>query len=280
MPNVKIACMLGNLRMEPYAAMEKVAELNVTGVHLSVGGGPFAPENLDKPGRRELVRHLASLGLEVSAVSAWGGEVDLGDEEPSEANVARGAEVMEMAVDLECGIWQGHCGIMPPDMTGPRWETFLRNMTAIARHGERLGACLAIETGPEPPAVLKQLIETVGSQAIRVNYDPANLILWPAGFAQREGKPYSREQAWEEFAPVEGAKLLAPYIVHTHAKDALVHEDGRRQEVPLGEGWIDWPKYVGYIQEADPGIYFAIERETGDDPVGDITKAVEFLKSL
>ena len=44
MPNVKIACMLGNLRMEPYAAMQKVAELNVTGVHLGVGGGPFAPE--------------------------------------------------------------------------------------------------------------------------------------------------------------------------------------------------------------------------------------------
>ncbi|MFQ6098034.1 MAG: sugar phosphate isomerase/epimerase family protein, partial [Armatimonadota bacterium] len=149
-----------------------------------------------------------------------------------------------------------------------------------SEHGERLGACLAIETGPEPPYVLKRLIETVGSEAIRINYDPANLILWPAGLAQRGGCEYDKQEALAKFQPVEGVNVLGPYVLHTHAKDALVHDDGRRQEVPLGAGWIDWPRYVGLLREYGFDGYFAIERETGEDPVGDIRRAVEFLRSL
>jgi hypothetical protein len=151
----------------------------------------------------------------------------------------------------------------------------------IARYGEKVGACLAIETGPEPPAVLERLIHTLGdSPGLRINYDPANLILWPAGFAQRQGVPYDREQAWAEFEPVEGARRLGQYIVHTHAKDALVHADGKRQEVPLGTGWVEWARYISLLREAGFDGYFAIERETGDDPVGDITRAVQFLRGL
>jgi L-ribulose-5-phosphate 3-epimerase len=279
MPGLKIAIMLGNLKMEPYEGMKKVAELGVPGIHLSAAG-PFAPENLDAAGRKQLVAHLKSLGLEVSALSAWGGNVDLGDAEPSAENVAWGKRLLELARDLECGIWQAHVGIMPDDTSDPRWQTFRDNMGQLAKHGDRVGACLAIETGPEPPPVLKRLIDDIGSRAIRVNYDPANLVLWPAGFAQRQGRPYDKEQALAEFMPVEGAKLLGDYIVHTHAKDALVHPDGKRQEVPLGTGWIDWPKYVGYLREAGFDGYFAIEREVGEDPVGDITKAVDFLRTL
>jgi sugar phosphate isomerase/epimerase len=82
------------------------------------------------------------------------------------------------------------------------------------------------------------------------------------------------------YDPHEGVRVLGPYVVHTHAKDALVHDDGRAQEVPLGDGWIDWPRYVGLLREAGFDGYFAIEREVGADPVGDITKAVRFLQSL
>jgi sugar phosphate isomerase/epimerase len=150
----------------------------------------------------------------------------------------------------------------------------------IAEHGDKVGACLAIETGPEPPLVLKRLIETVGSKAIRVNYDPANLVLWPAAFCEREKRPYDKAEALRDFQPVDGVKVIGKYVVHTHAKDALVHENGKRQEVPLGQGWVEWPRYVGLLREAGFNGYYAIEREVGADPVGDIRKAVGFLKTL
>ena len=50
--------------------------------------------------------------------------------------------------------------------------------------------------------------------------------------------------------------------------------------MPLGEGWIDWPKYVAALREEGFDGYYAIEREVGADPVGVITRAVRFLQSL
>ena len=50
--------------------------------------------------------------------------------------------------------------------------------------------------------------------------------------------------------------------------------------MPLGEGWVDWPRYVGYLRESGFKGYFAIEREVGGNPAADIKKAVDFLQSL
>ena len=96
----------------------------------------------------------------------------------------------------------------------------------------------------------------------------------------RRGERYDKGPALEHYQPVAGARVLGPYVVHTHAKDAIVRDDGKYQEVPLGTGWIDWPQYLKNLHDAGYRGYFAIEREVGDDPVGDVRRAVEFLRSL
>jgi len=280
MAGLKIAVMVHNLKMDIYEGMKKVAEMGVPGVHISASRPGFRPEDLDAAGRKKLLDYVKSLGLEISAISAWGGKVDLGEKEGLRENIEEGKRLLELAADLGCGIWQAHCGIMPHDESHPKWGIFVDSFGELCAHGEKVGACLAIETGPEPPTVLKKMIEAVGSKALRVNYDPANLILWPARYMKERGEPYDREKAFAEFQPVEGVKVLGEYIVHTHAKDALVKPDGNRQEVPLGEGWIDWKRYVSLLKEVGFDGYFAIEREVGDDPLSDVRKAVEFLRSL
>lgn len=281
MADLNIAVMLNSLRMDdPYRGFEKIAEMGVTGVHLSVTREPFRPQDMSKQDRKDLVKHLNSLGLEISAISAWGGNVHLEEDDCSEA-IADARAYLEMAVDLECGIWQGHVGIMPEDENDPGWINHVKHHEMIAEHGEKVGACLAIETGPEPPYVLKRLIETVGSDAIRLNWDPANLILWPARYAQEAGEEYDKEKWMELYQPVEGLKMVGEYVVHVHAKDALVHEDGRAQEVAFGEGWVDWERFIGILRDDyDYDGYFAIEREVGENPVDDIQKAVDFLKNF
>ncbi len=277
---LKIAVMLGNLRMDLYEGMKLVAEWGVPGLHISVDGGPWDARTFDSAGRKELVKHIRSLGLEISAISCWGGQVDLGEEEGWEENIEWGKKVLELAADLECGIWQGHCGIMPENPADPKWSRFIKGMQILAQHGEKVGSKLAIETGPEPPFVLRRLLDEVGSPALCVNWDPANLILWPAMFARKRGEAYDRVKWFEKFQPNEGVWLLGDRIVHTHAKDALVLEDGTGKEVPLGEGWVDWPRYVGYLREMGYNGYFAIEREVGANPAEDIKKAVDFLRTL
>ena len=280
MPNLKIAVMAGNLKMDYYEGFKVIADMGVPGVHLSVGREPFRPDDLDASARKALLDHLKGPGLEISALSSWGGQVDLCERDGVEAHIEDARKTMELGIDLGTTIWQAHIGIMPWETSDPRWDALVEAAGKIAAHGEKLGACLSIETGPEPPRIVKRLIETVGSKAITVNYDPANLILWPQILAERGGTAYDKEEALRNFEPVEGVKTVAPYITHTHAKDALVHDDGRRQEVPLGTGWVDWKRYVSLLDEAGYDGYFAIERETGEDPVSDIRKAVEFLRSL
>lgn len=279
MAGLKIAVMLGCLRMEPFEGMKRIAEMGVPGVHISVEGGDFTPEKLDKPARKKLAEDIRTLGLEISAVSAWGGNVDLCDSEGADENVAWGKRILDLAVDLGTNVWQAHVGIMPRDKSNPRWGTLLRNVNEISIYAENIGACLAMETGPEPPVIVRNLIESVGGKGLKVNYDPANLVPWPA-ILKKAGEAYDKEKALEEFMPIEGVKILGKYVVHTHAKDAIVTPKGEPKEVSLGLGWIDWPKYVRYLREEGFTGYFAIERETGLDPVGDVVKAVRFLRSL
>ena len=277
MSGLKIAVMINNLRTDFLDSLKFTADHGCRGVHMS-----FTQEynlNSDAATRKKLLQTVKSYGLEFSAICAWGGGVDLGNPEGLEGHIEEGKRVLQFAVDMECNIWQGHCGIMPHSKEDPKWARFVDSFGKICQYGEKIGARLAIETGPEPPKVLLDMIDEVGSPALCVNYDPANLILWPARYMQLEGVPYNREKAFAEYHPIEGVKVLGKHIIHSHAKDAKVFPEGRR-EVPLGEGWIDWPKYISYFREIGFDGYFAIEREVGEDPKGDIARAISFLQSL
>ena len=52
---LKVSVMVGNLRMDVYEGMKVVRDMGVTGLHLSVGGGPFHPDKLAKAAREKLV---------------------------------------------------------------------------------------------------------------------------------------------------------------------------------------------------------------------------------
>jgi sugar phosphate isomerase/epimerase len=80
----------------------------------------------------------------------------------------------------------------------------------------------------------------------------------------------------KDFDHMQAVEDLAPFIVHTHAKD------GKRGngEVPLGEGDVDFPRYIEALRSHGYDGYFTVERECGDDPEADIRNAVDFLRNL
>src|SRR4029077_17237014 len=123
-------------------------------------------------------------------------------------------------------LWTAHVGVMPEDRASDRWARFRDALAELASHGESIGAILAIETGPEPPSTVRAMIEEIGSRAIRVNFDPANLLLWPPHLARIHEIPLDYEAALKDFDPVAGLRTLIPYVVHVHAKDSVLHPDG------------------------------------------------------
>lgn len=265
---------------DPFRGMEIAVKLGVEGVHIPAYGGKLNLAGKTREERIKVRERIQTYGLEVSALIGWGGEVDLGEEKNLRENIEKGKILNETAVDIANGLWMAHVGIMPDDESNPKWARFVASLKELAQHGEEVGATLALETGPEPPVVVRKMIETINSPAIRVNFDPANLLLWPPTVYKKRGVPFDYDAAMEAFNPVQGLQVLIPYVVHAHAKDSRLEPDGKAEEVPLGTGMTNWKALHEIFKENNYQGYYAIEREAGENAMGDVKNAVEFLRSL
>jgi L-ribulose-5-phosphate 3-epimerase len=277
---MKIAIIPTTGGADPYRGMEIARDLGVQGVHISAYGGGLDLQNKSTAERKEVVRRIKDYGLEVSALIAWGGDVDLGEEQGLDKNIAWGKQINETAADVSGGLWMAHVGIMPDDRSNLKWAHFRDALAEIASHGESVGAALAVETGPEPPRLVRAMIEEINSPGLRVNFDPATLLLWPTHIAKKHGVPFDYDAAMRDFDPVEGLRTLIPYVVHVHAKDSVLRPDGFCEEVPLGTGMANWPVLHGIFRENGYQGFYAIEREVGQDAMGDVARAVEYLRGL
>lgn len=151
---MKIAIIPTTGGADPYRGMEIAVELGVEGVHIRAMGGGLDLENKTSAERAQVLKRIKSYGLEVSAMIGWGGNVDLGEPQDWDKNIAWGKRLNEVAADMADGLWMAHAGIMPDDTDGPRWARFSDALGQLAEHGESIGATLALETGPEPPPVV------------------------------------------------------------------------------------------------------------------------------
>ena len=278
---MKIAIIPTTGGADPFRGMEIAVELGVDGVHIGAYGGGLDLENKTSAERAAILKRIQGYGLEVSAMIGWGGNVDFGEAEQWAENVEWGKRLNQVAADMAGGgLWMAHVGIMPEETSDPCWARFTDALGQLAAHGESVGATLALETGPEPPPVVRRMIEQIDSPGLRVNFDPANLLIWPPIIAKRRNKPFDYERAIRDFDPVEGLRTLIPYVVHSHAKDSVLRPDGTAEEVPLGTGMTNWPELHAIFKANDYPGFYAIEREVGEDAMGDVRKAVEFLRGL
>jgi len=108
----------------------------------------------------------------------------------------------------------------------------------------------------DPPGCAAALLDSVQTRGIGVNLDPANLVM-------------------HGFDHLRSARDLAKYIVHAHAKDGK-----RGGEVPLGDGDVNFPEYLALMKQLGFDGFHTNEREVGADPLADITKAADFLRSV
>jgi L-ribulose-5-phosphate 3-epimerase len=253
----KIGVMVESFRLGPKGGILKAAELGADGIQMYVTGGEVAPEALNKQARRDLRQFVADQGLVFSALCADYGKGFLNADLNKEL-VPKTKACMDLAVDLGTNIVTTHIGHLPESADDPRWQAAYQACSELAAYGESIGVCFATETGPESPEHLLRFLSTITSAGAKVNYDPANFCMY--GFDQ-----------------LGGVKVLKDYIVHTHAKDGM---KGVLKEVPLGEGDVNLPAWVALLDEIGYDGFLTIEREVGEDPVGDIAKAVQYLRSL
>lgn len=211
--------------------------------------------------RREALRMADDLGIRYSGFCAQlMGSVTFGgldEEEGLDLRIRRTNDVLSLSVDLGAPIVTTHVGEMPTDENAPAYQTLLRSVGSIAAHAEKVGALFAPETGQETPDALRTFLEKIGSPALKVNYDPCNLLR----FGSEEGT-------------IRGVHTLKDYIVHTHAKDW----NPETKRATCGQGNVPWDGYIAALREIGYSGVFAIEDETGnEDMVGSIRESHAFL---
>lgn len=255
----KVGVMIESFRLGVRGGIQRAAAVGADGFQIfctGLGDG-ITPDKLGPDDRKEFRRFVADQGLVISALCADYFKGFLNPETNPDV-VAKSKKCVDLAVDLGTNVITTHIGTIPEDADDPKWAIGLEALTDLSAYAESRGVFFACETGPESPATMKRFLDKIPTNNICVNYDPANL-------------------AMNSFDQIGGVAVLKDYIVHTHAKDAL---KGEHKEVPLGEGGVDFPRWLAALDAIGYDGFLTIEREVGDDPVGDITRAVQFLRGL
>ena len=259
MGRLKIGVMIESFRLGVRQGIEKAAAMGADGFQLYVTEGEMAPENLTRSGRREFRKFVADKGLVISALC-----VELGGYTGPDAvdeKIDRTLRMLDLGVDLGVAVHSGHIGVIPEDPKAKERLTLADALRTMGAYAAERGRCLAAETGPEDTALMHDFLASIGSEGVKVNFDPANLVM-------------------NGYDPVRGVYELADFIVHTHAKDGFRRPDGAHGEVPLGKGEVPWDAYVGALRGIGYEGFYTIEREVGADPAADILEAKKFLEKL
>lgn len=161
-----------------------------------------------------------------------------------------------------------HIGFVPEDTADPDYGAVREMVRRVCDHAARHGQTFALETGQEPAHVLLSFIKDVGRSNLKINFDPANMILYGTG------------------DPIEALGILQSHVVSVHAKDGDWPPKGVAgalgTEQPLGKGAVGMPRFIAKLKEIGYTNPINIEREVPDhnQRLADIRMGAGLLRSL
>ena len=158
-----------------------------------------------------------------------------------------------------------HIGFVPEDSDEPLYAEIVKTSQAVCDRLGVQGQTFALETGQETALGLRRFIEDVNCQNLRVNFDPANMIL------------YGKDK------PIPALDVLMPWIDGVHCKDGKwPTQDGQLgEETPLGAGDVDLAQWLRRLLALGYRGPLTIEREiSGEAQRRDIAAGRDLIRSL
>jgi L-ribulose-5-phosphate 3-epimerase len=259
MPRWKIGLGQKCLNLPLRQLLPALAKLRAAGLELEATGD-LAPAQLTQTGRRELRHLLRGHGLETAAISCPLRR-GLAVPENQEARLEYLRQALTLSYEMGARVVVIEPGPLPTGDDDPRAPLLTEALTALGRHGERIGATLALETGLESGAASAEFLAKFDTGGLGACFNPGNLLM-------------------HGHAPVAAARALGRRIVLVHAKDARITSAGRAaQEVAVGHGDIDWLEMMGALEEIDYRGWLTVVRGT-PMTLPEATASVEFLRRL
>ncbi|MFB5189195.1 sugar phosphate isomerase/epimerase family protein [Alicyclobacillus fastidiosus] len=200
---------------------------------------------------KAIVSEYRNRGLEITSLGVFTNLLEPDDVQWKE-NLAYFDRLMEIAavneipvVATECGFIPGHRGINA-DFFESRFARLCSALQWLTERASQYDLDVALE-----PCVLDvvpsakravDLIQQVGSKRLKILLDPANFI--------------ANNTEEEMFLH------LSPYVAYFHGKDRDVNA---AKGCAVGDGHIDWHKFIECYQRCTPGVPFILEYVTRDN---------------
>lgn len=263
-------------------SIKLAGKLGFDGIQIYATTGEFSPEVLTTERKSEVRSLLMENHLEISALCGDMGGYGFQIESDNAERIQKTKRIIDLAEEFEVGVITTHIGVIPENKDNPRYSVMLDAMCKCGEYAADKKITLAIETGPEKASTLLSFLQDTNG-GIGVNLDPANFVMVTGQ------------------DPVEAVQVLGKYIVHTHAKDGVMLKQTDPEiiydcfakggiealnvadyflETPLGDGNVDYAKYINALRGIGYDGYLTIERETGENPISDIQKSLNTLRNI
>jgi sugar phosphate isomerase/epimerase len=177
-------------------------------------------------------------------------------------------EISDFADQMGCDAVGLHIGVVPHDRRDPDRAGIVEVTQKLCQYCQDQGQFLHLETGQETAEDLIAFIKDVGYENLKINFDPANMILYGTG------------------EPLQALRQVAPWVRSVHCKDGKWSDQPGvtwGQEVPLGQGDVNIRSYLETLHEIGYTGPLTIEREIPQDPerqLSEIGDAVRLLEEL
>jgi L-ribulose-5-phosphate 3-epimerase len=230
--------------------------------HVELTAVPGWTEHVRLNGSDELRRQLDAHGLTPVSISAHS---DLTTREGLE----HGVKAVRWAADYGIPIVNTAIGGHASQDEDER--AFLQNIGELADVAEQAGVVVALEIHGDimaSGAKTLPLLERIGRDSIKVNYDTANVEFYSGDLA------------------VDDLGQVAPHLAHVHLKDTTGGK-GNWNFPALGTGTVDFARVLEILERADYSGSFSVELEFQGEPwpsLADVNEAMrrsyEHLRGL
>ena len=181
---------------------------------------------------------------------------------------ARTLEVSDFAAELGIPGIATHVGFVPESNRDEHYIIVRDMVRRVCDHAAKHKQTFALETGQEGADTLLDFFLEVNRENLRINFDPANMILYGTG------------------DPIAAVDVLRAHVVTVHCKDGDWPPKGvpgaLGMEKPLGQGAVGMERFLAKLKQIHYKGPLCIEREVQDkeERARDIRMGVELLKKL
>jgi sugar phosphate isomerase/epimerase len=263
-------------RLAPEILADTLAAFNPASIQLALAKAfPDAPPpgGLNPGYARRIRRIFEARGIAIAVLGCYINPVHP-DPDARETMLRRFEEHLRYARDFGCPLVGTETGSRNPDCSAHpdtgKPETFdllCASLERLLKTAEKSGSIVAVEAVADQHTVssvekMQQLLGRLDSPALKVIYDPVNLI--PQG-----GLGESQEAFF-----LRAFDAFGDHIAALHLKDFRI-EGGRKQgDLPAGTGDMDWAALLSLVVRRKPGVDLLLENSV---PAA-ARRAIAFLK--